>query len=154
MKTSFLILVLFSSVFFASTETFASSSNLAGKILLPGENELAEVGEFKPEVCSENKSEASLIKKFCFGRAEVQERSVRSLLFIGSTGMNALYIELDPAPIEMLKPVFDIVGPVLKAGAEGHPAEIGQASVWIDRKGEIVEVKASTPRLGHAQMSR
>lgn len=145
--------VVFSSI---CTLAFAVAPEgpLKGEIILPGEFDYSEAGEFVPELCEENQVTDSVIKKLCFGRTEVHERSVRSLLLIGASGAQAHYLELNPAPVEMFKPVFEIVGPIKKVDAESWTPEIGEATILIDKHGKVVEIKVSTPRLGMAKAVR
>lgn len=116
---------------------------------------LTEVGAYSNEWCTENKSEKSEIEIVCVGRAQVHERSVRAVAVIDHSKEKSLFIELDPAPVEMLKPQFAVVGPVVRRGTSSTRApEIGEVDLQFDRQGESISVRIWTPSLGHAQAFR
>lgn len=119
---------------------FLSFSALSeARILRPDPSMFHQISGFEPDWCGE---------KLCYGTARFRASvSVRAILVKGKAP--ALFLEDEWQSIELLKPVFGLIGPV-----NPHPTlrvGTGRASVTIDPKGNVDSVRIFTPALGTIQ---
>lgn len=115
-----------------------SLSAFAGEpeeIIRPDPSFYSQIGAFAPEWCG---------AKLCYGAVPFQNvKQVRAIL-VKATG--GVYMEDDFRGVELLKPVFGVIGPV-NLNAKGL-VETGRAAVTIDARGEVDSVRISTVSVG------
>ena len=115
-----------------------------GGILMPTSPMVSELSDFQNEFCAPNRIE-SQITHVCFGRLKVQGAlSTRGLVFVGADGRRLLYLEQNPASVELRVLAFEVFGPV----GQLSRAEVGQVELSIDARGEVSAVEAWIPAMG------
>lgn len=115
-----------------------ASASRADRIIRPNPDDYSSIQNFRAEWCA---------PALCYGRVDSNLGNVRSLLVRASS---SLYVEAEPAPVELLKPRFAVVGPVNKNSG----AEIGTATLSFDQNGEVEAAEISTPSLGTLRAER
>lgn len=106
------------------------------RIIRPDPAFFAQISDFSADWCG---------VKLCYGKALFRKvTSVRAIVVRGKG--DALYVEDDFRGVELLKPVFGVIGPV-NAGTPLR-VEMGRASVTVDARGEVDSVRMQTPALG------
>lgn len=126
--------------------TWAGDSTLIKPgVIIPGP--VLEIQGFQTEWCGPaNADKLSGVAYVCFGASEFQAaKSVRSAVLVLADGSRELYVESQWPGVELLKPKFEIIGPINRPG---KLAETGMASVHTDARGEVDAIRIWTPRRG------
>jgi hypothetical protein len=119
-------------------------------IIKPNPADFSQVTGFRAEWCSETLS-PRLVNSICFGKARFQQsKSIRSVLVKKPSG-DDLYVEDRWPGVELLKPRFGVVGPVLPS-ATG--VESGEVLLLLDAEGVERGLILETPSLGSIEVVR
>jgi hypothetical protein len=119
-------------------------------IILPPQIDASEISNFEPEFCAPNSISGNVVK-VCLGHARFQDAiTIRALRLLMKTGEALVYVEKDLPGVELLRPRFEIVGPL------GHEdeLEVGRVHIQVDDAGEIAAVALTSPRLGQVSAVR
>lgn len=119
-------------------------------IIKPDPADFSQVSGFQAEWCSETLSPRQ-VNSICFGRSRFQQsKSIRSVLVRKSSG-DDLYVEDRWPGVELLKPRFGVLGPVLPS-ATG--VESGEVLLHLDAEGVERGLTLETPSLGAIEVVR
>lgn len=119
-------------------------------IIRPKPADFSQVSGFQAEWCTDTLS-TSLVRSVCFGKSRFQAaKSIRSVLVRKASGSD-LYVEDQWPGVELLKPRFGLIGPVLPS-ATG--VESGEVLLLLNDKGQEEGLIIETPSLGTIQAVR
>lgn len=125
---------------------FALFNPADAKILRPHPRDFSQISDFHPDWCTAN-VQGMNTAAVCYGKSLFRKTaSIRSILVKSGNGQTRLYLEDQWPSVDLLKPAFGLVGPVLSSG-ESLP-ESGSAVLSFDQNGEVRALMMETPTLG------
>lgn len=119
-------------------------------IIRPDPADFSQVTGFQAEWCTEKLSSSKALA-VCFGKSRFQAtKSIRSVLVKRAAGAD-LYVEDQWPGVELLKPRFGVIGPVLPS-ATG--VESGEVLLLLNAEGVEEGLIIETPSLGAIRAMR
>jgi hypothetical protein len=119
-------------------------------IIRPNPADFSQVSGFQADWCTEKLSSPAA-RSVCFGKSRFQAtKSIRSVLVKRAGGAD-LYVEDQWPGVELLKPRFGVIGPVLPS-ATG--VESGEVLLLLNGEGVEEGLVIETPSLGTIQAVR
>lgn len=119
-------------------------------IIRPNPADFSQISAFQAEWCTDKLS-ASSAESICFGRSRFQAaKSIRSVLVKRGSATD-LYVEDQWPGVELLKPRFGLIGPVLPSAIGVESAEV---QLLLNSKGQEEGLILKAPSLGTIQAVR
>lgn len=128
----------------------SSLAEARSPIIRPNPADFSQISDFQAEWCTEKLSSPAA-RSICFGKSRFQAtKSIRSVLVNRAAGSD-LYVEDQWPGVELLKPRFGVIGPVLPSatGVEG-----GEVLLLLSAEGVEEGLILETPSLGTIQAVR
>ena len=128
----------------------SAAAHAKSPIIRPNPADFSQVSGFQAEWCTQQLSSAAA-QTVCFGKSRFQAtKSIRSVLVKRLSGTD-LYVEDQWPGVELLKPRFGVIGPVLPS-ATG--VESGEVLLLLNGEGVEEGLIIKTPSLGTIQAIR
>jgi hypothetical protein len=119
-------------------------------IIRPDPADFSQISGFRAEWCTDRLSVPSA-NSVCFGKSLFQgDKAIRSVLVKKGQAAD-LYVEDEWPGVELLKPRFGLIGPVLPSATE---VETGEALLLLNGEGNEEGLILETPSLGIIQAVR